>query len=67
MNIAVIKPQEFVARCTELASTKLHADQPTSVTATNVGVKECVACHSNPSPVYQRLDVTQFVRLRLPP
>jgi hypothetical protein len=46
-----------------LASTKLHADQPTEVSATNVGLKECAACHSNPSPVYQRLDVTQFVRL----
>lgn len=31
--------------------------------ATVVGVKECAACHSNPSPVYQALGVTQFVRL----
>jgi hypothetical protein len=46
-----------------------HADQPSAMTATkpvlatNVGLKECAACHSNPSPIYQQLDVTQFVRL----
>jgi hypothetical protein len=31
--------------------------------ATNIGLKECAACHSAPSPVYQYLGVTQFVRL----
>ena len=29
----------------------------------NIGIKECAACHSSPSPVYQLLGVTQFVRL----
>ena len=28
-----------------------------------IGVKECAACHSNPSPIYEQLGVTKFVRL----
>lgn len=31
---------------------------------TKVGVKECAACHSHPSPIYEQLRVTSFVRLR---
>jgi hypothetical protein len=29
----------------------------------SVGVKECAACHSAPSPIYDALKVTRFVRL----
>ncbi len=29
----------------------------------NIGVKECAACHSAPSPIYSALGVTRFVRL----
>lgn len=29
----------------------------------NIGVKECAACHSAPSPIYKTLSVTNFVRL----
>ena len=28
-----------------------------------IGVKECAACHSVPSPIYQQLGITTFVRL----
>ena len=28
-----------------------------------IGVKECAACHSAPSPIYQFIGVTSFVRL----
>ena len=28
-----------------------------------IGVKECAACHSAPSPIYQYIGVTRFVRL----
>ena len=31
--------------------------------ATSIGVKECAACHSAPSPIYTVLGVTRFVRL----
>ena len=31
--------------------------------ATNIGVKECAACHSAPSPIYQNRGLTRFVRL----
>lgn len=31
--------------------------------ATPIGVKECAACHSVPSPIYQFRGVTKFVRL----
>lgn len=31
--------------------------------ATPIGVKECAACHSAPSPIYQFRGVTRFVRL----
>ncbi len=31
--------------------------------ATPIGVKECAACHSAPSPIYQYRGVTRFVRL----
>lgn len=30
---------------------------------TNIGVKECAACHSAPSPIYKALGVTRFIRL----
>jgi hypothetical protein len=41
-----------------------HAD-PLSIPhgATSIGVKECAACHSAPSPIYKALGVTRFVRL----
>ncbi len=29
----------------------------------NIGVKECAACHSAPSPIYEFIGVTRFVRL----
>jgi len=38
-----------------------HATLPTGVTS--IGVKECAACHSAPSPIYNALGVTRFVRL----
>lgn len=28
-----------------------------------IGVKECAACHSAPSPIYEQLQVTRFIRL----
>ncbi len=28
-----------------------------------IGAKECAACHSHPSPLYQQLGVTSFIRL----
>ena len=28
-----------------------------------IGVKECAACHSAPSPIYEQLKVTRFIRL----
>ncbi len=28
-----------------------------------IGVKECAACHSSPSPIYKQLGITAFVRL----
>ncbi len=44
----------------------LIAQAPTSVNQpqfTAIGVKECAACHSNPSPIHQRLGITSFVRM----
>lgn len=38
-----------------------HATAPVSIF--NIGVKECAACHSAPSPIYTALGVTRFVRL----
>ena len=38
-----------------------HSISPT--VATSIGVKECAACHSAPSPIYTVLGVTRFVRL----
>ncbi len=29
----------------------------------NIGVKECAACHSAPSPIYRALGITRFARL----
>lgn len=42
-----------------------HADPHAIVSAgiSNIGVKECAACHSAPSPIYNALGVTRFVRL----
>ncbi len=44
---------------TELKSQFLFAEEG----FTEIGAKECAACHSHPSPLYQRLGVTNFVRL----
>ena len=38
-----------------------HAQPPVEIS--NIGVKECAACHSAPSPIYTDLGVTRFVRL----
>ena len=38
-----------------------HAMAPVEIF--NIGVKECAACHSAPSPIYKALGVTRFVRL----
>ena len=38
-----------------------HAQPPLDIA--NIGVKECAACHSAPSPIYTDLGVTRFVRL----
>ena len=38
-----------------------HATAPVEIS--NIGVKECAACHSVPSPIYTELGVTRFVRL----
>ncbi len=38
-----------------------HARAPVGIS--NIGVKECAACHSAPSPIYKALGVTRFVRL----
>ena len=38
-----------------------HAKPPVEIS--NIGVKECAACHSAPSPIYTDLGVTRFVRL----
>ena len=38
-----------------------HAMAPVGVS--NIGLKECAACHSAPSPIYKALGVTRFVRL----
>ena len=38
-----------------------HATAPVGIS--NIGVKECAACHSAPSPIYKALGVTRFVRM----
>lgn len=38
-----------------------HAMAPVGIS--NIGVKECAACHSAPSPIYKALGITRFVRL----
>ncbi len=56
--------------CLSFSASTFAADPPlktphsiTSAGATSIGVKECAACHSAPSPIYNFLGVTRFVRL----
>ncbi len=46
---------------TPILATDPHATVHAS--ASRIGVKECAACHSAPSPIYKALGVTRFVRL----
>jgi len=48
-----------------VSSASVNADEPLlDRAASTIGVKECAACHSAPSPIYERTGVTQFVSMR---
>ncbi|MDZ4852148.1 MAG: multiheme c-type cytochrome [Pirellulaceae bacterium] len=46
-----------------VASTARGDTPGLSASPTVIGVKECAACHSAPSPIYEQLEVTSFIRL----
>ncbi len=67
MLVSLLLAILFGTHCsnTAIAVEPKQADTHASVSNdfSDIGVKECAACHSAPSPIYKALGVTRFVRL----